>query len=70
MKKFCLLNCLGGMVNGIHLDSGVATAGSYSIPNVMDLSVQQKSEIIAKIKNINLLPYEKVKVKNYNGGKC
>jgi len=61
MKKICLLNCFGDIINGIRLDSGAATAGSYSVPSVMDLSVQHRSEIVVKIKNINLLPHEKVK---------
>ena len=61
MKKVCLLNCLGGIINGIRLDSGSATAGSYSVPSAMDLTVQHRSEIVVKIKGVDLLPHEKVK---------
>lgn len=62
MKKFCLLNCLGiGVINGIRLDSGAVNVGDYVVPSAMDLSVKHRSDIVVKIKNMNLLPHEKVK---------
>jgi hypothetical protein len=61
MKKVCLLNCLGGIINGIRLDSGPFIAGEYAVPNAMDLTAQEKRNIVVKISNTNFMPAEKVK---------
>ena len=51
MKKIILT--AGVLCNGFRLDSGVTTAGSYAVPNAMDLTEQQKGNIVMKIVKTN-----------------
>jgi len=61
MKKIFL--AAGVLCNGFRLDSGVATAGSYAVPNAMDLTEQQKGNIVMKIAKTNsFTPCEKFKI--------
>ncbi len=63
MKKIFL--AAGVLCNGFRLDSGVATAGSYAVPNVMDLTEQQKDNIVMKMKIVktnSFTPCEKFKI--------
>ena len=64
MKKIFL--AAGVLCNGFRLDSGVTTAGSYAVPNAMDLTEQQKGNIVMKIVKIaktnSFTPCEKFKI--------